>query len=100
MTTTDTSPHSLGTISRARGFFEEDEEFQGPADLIASLIDAYEAAAERAMLTARFALRNPERRDEAVWAEASASTLEWVLYRYAVHNKPDGLEDMSPWRMT
>lgn len=96
---TNTSTHSLGTNGRARGFFEEDEELQGPQELIAPLIDAYEAAAEHAMRTARFALRNPDQRDQAVWAEASASTLEWVLYRYAVHNKPDGLEGMHPWRM-
>ncbi|MBD9406276.1 hypothetical protein IB236_13085 [Acidovorax sp. ACV02] len=98
MTTTN-STLSLGTNSRVRGFFEEDEEFEGPPDLIESLLSAYESAAENAFLTARFALLNPDRRDQAIWAEASASTLEWVLYRYAVHNKPDGLEDMSPWRM-
>lgn len=99
MTTTNTSTHRLGTNGRARGFFDEEEVFQGPPELIAPLIDAYDAAAKHAMLTARFALRNPDQRDQAVWAEASASTLEWVLYRYAVYNPSDGVDDMSPWRM-
>ena len=95
-----TTTHSiLNPAGQARGFFWADEEFQGPQELIGPLISAYEAAAETAMLTACFALRNPDKRDQALWAEASASTIEWVLYRYAVHNKPDGLEDMRPWRM-
>ena len=91
--------NTLGPVGRARGFFEADEEFQGPPEMIEPLIDAYEAAAQYAMLTARFALKNPEQRDQALWAEASASTIGWVLYRYAAHNPPDGLDDIQPWRM-
>lgn len=91
--------YDLGPQSQARGFFEQEEQFEGPLGIVLSLINAYETAAEHAGTMARFALRNPERRDEAIWAEASASTIEWALYHFAVHNPGDGVEKLAPWEM-
>lgn len=89
----------LGPHSQARSFFEVDEEFKGPPDIITPLLNAYEEAARYASLMARFALKVPSDREKAIWAEASASTLECILYRYAVKYPGDGLDDLRPWKM-
>lgn len=91
--------YKIGPHSEARGFFEADEEFEGPEAILVPLIASYEAAADHASRMARFVLRNQDRRDEAVWAEASASNIEWILHLFAVKNPGNGLDEITPWRM-
>lgn len=87
---------SLSRYSQARHFFESDAQFSGAN--VKAILDAYNEAARVAGLLARFALTKPEYRDRALWAEASASTLERVLALFeegCASKRVDG----KPWRL-
>ena len=87
---------SLSRYSQARNFFEGDAQFSGAN--VTAILDAYNEAARAAGLLARFALTKPEYRERALWAEASASTLERVLALFeegCASKRVDG----KPWRL-
>lgn len=86
-----------GAYAKARNYFDADETFSGSSHLSA-LMDAYNEASRLSMLMARFALRDPKDREGALWAEASAATLERVLQLFAT-NLPSDVLDPSAWQM-
>ena len=85
---------SLSRYSQARHFFESDAQFSGAN--VKAILDAYNEAARVAGLLARFALTKPEYRERALWAEASASTLERVLSIF-VDDSASECVDGKPW---
>lgn len=87
---------SLSRYSQARHFFESDAQFSGAN--VQAILDAYNEAARVAGLLARFALTKPEYRDRALWAEASASTLERVLSLFEDDCASDRIYG-KPWRL-
>jgi len=87
---------SLSLYSQARHFFESDAQFSGAN--VKAILDAYNEAARFAGLLARFALKKPEYRERALWAEASASTLERVLSIF-LDDSASECVDGKPWRI-
>lgn len=87
---------SLSRYSQARHFFESDAQFSGAN--VKAILDAYNEAARVAGLLARFALTKPEYRERALWAEASASTLERVLSIF-VDDSASECVDGKPWQI-
>lgn len=87
---------SLSRYSQARHFFESDAQFSGAN--VKAILDAYNEAARVAGLLARLALTKPEYRERALWAEASASTLERVLSIF-VDDCANESVDGKPWRI-
>ena len=87
---------SLSRYSQARHFFESDAQFSGAN--VKAILDAYNEAARVAGLLARFALTKPEYRERALWAEASASTLERVLSLFEDDCASESV-DGKPWRL-
>ena len=86
---------SLSRHSQARHFFESDAQFSGAN--VKAILDAYNEAARVAGLLARFALTKPEHRECALWAEASATTLERVLTLFEDDCASESV-DGEPWR--
>lgn len=87
---------SLSRYSQARHFFESDAQFSGAN--VKAILDAYNEAARVAGLLARFALTKPEHRERALWAEASATTLERVLSLFEDDYASESV-DGKPWRL-
>ena len=87
---------SLSRHSQARHFFESGAQFSGAN--VKAILDAYNEAARVAGLLARFALTKPEYRERALWAEASASTLERVLSLFEDDCTSESV-DGKPWRL-
>ena len=87
---------SLSRYSQARHFFESDAQFSGAN--VKAILDAYNEAARVAGLLARFALTKPEYRERALWAGASASTLERVLSIF-VDDSASECVDGKPWQI-
>lgn len=88
----------IGEYSVCRNYFEHDARFSldDAHQKISTIVGSYESAAEHAALFARFATFNEARAKEAVWAEASAQTLEYVLDLFLDHedNEPT---NRLPW---
>ena len=88
----------LGLHAKARGYFERDHTFDAAGGKTRHILSAYDEAARVAALLARFALSDPKYRDKALWAEASAQTLERTLGLFSADETDHELSG-RPWRM-
>ena len=88
----------LGLHSKARNYFESDHVFSAADGKTRHILAAYNEASRVAALLARFALSDPKYREKALWAEASAQTLERTLGLFSA-DEQDHEFTGKPWRM-
>ena len=88
----------LGPHSKARGYFDSDHVFNAAGGKARHILAAYNEASRVAALLARFALSDPKYREKALWAEASAQTLERTLGLFSA-DEQDHEFTGKPWRM-
>lgn len=88
----------LGLYAKARGYFERDHAFNAAGGKTRHILAAYDEASRMAALLARFALIDPKYREKALWAEASAQTLERTLGLFSA-DEQDHEFTGKPWRM-
>ena len=88
----------LGLYAKARCYFERDQAFNAAGGKTRHLLAAYDEASRVAALLARFALSDPKYREKALWAEASAQTLERTLGLFSA-DAQDHKFTGKPWRM-
>ena len=88
----------LGLYAKARCYFEHDHAFNAAGGKTRHILAAYDEASRMAALLARFALADPKYREKALWAEASARTLERTLGLFSA-DEQDHEFTGKPWRM-
>lgn len=89
----------LGVHAIARGYFEYDCTFANSSVVTKPILDAYNEAARMSALLSGLALTRPQYREKALWAEASAITLQSVLRLFVSDELPGDEFEVSPWRM-
>ena len=88
----------LGLYAKARCYFERDHAFNAAGGKTRHILAAYDEASRMAALLARSALADPKYREKALWAEASAQTLERTLGLFSA-DEQDHEFTGKPWRM-
>ena len=88
----------LGLYAKARCYFERDHAFNAAGGKTRHILAAYDEASRMAALLARFALTDPKYREKALWAEASAQTLERTLVLFSA-DAQDHEFTGEPWQM-
>lgn len=88
--------HKLGLHAAARNHFEANDEFEANFNdkHLKALLDAYNEGSRYASHACRMAVSDPGEQSAAIWAEASANTLDYVLALLK-----DGEFNAKPWKL-